>query len=91
MRTDINVLGHLTKGASRIENVMLSIATVTKAGQMQTREGFKVGDQYRFEGIDGRNAQIRIRRINGGDTFFILKPESSVYYRCRMIKRKAIR
>jgi hypothetical protein len=69
MRTETNLMGYLATDSMQIDNVVISVAT-PDAGRMQTRDGFKVGDRFHFEGIDGREADIEISRIDPPNTFF---------------------
>jgi hypothetical protein len=51
---------------------------------MQTGEGFKVGDQFHFEGIDGREADIKITRIDPPNAFFsFLNPLEKTSVSCK--------
>jgi len=64
------MLGFLTIGSARIDSVVISVAESSDEGRIQMREGFKVGDRFHFEGIDGREADIEIRRVDPPNMFF---------------------
>jgi hypothetical protein len=61
MKNEEHVLGHLIAGTTRFENHLITIPlSGVPTGRMSLVDGVEVGDRYRFEAIDGREAEIEI-------------------------------